>query len=286
MIKKNKKLGFSLLELSITILLISVALLAISKGRIVFIQSKVNFSQDFTTKSPVILTKDLIAWYEPVLTTSFNEIDKYDGTVLTNVDGSSWNDSSPSGENHAVIGVAPKYEKYAINDLPAVRFDGTASSLVFDHSDLIQKHFTVFIVEQRLSSGINHLMTFGGESNLGYIDDITIGGIGITTPAAVSTFSGAEPRILTFLSADKISHTKGVFINGGSGSVAADDPADALINDQITGSIGYGFIVAEAFYDGNISEIIIFNRALNLDERNRIQKYLGKKYNITTTDSI
>jgi hypothetical protein len=34
-------------------------------------------------------------------------------------------------------------------------------------------------------------------------------------------------------------------------------------------------------YEGNIAEIIIFNRALTTEERRSIESYLGKKYNLT-----
>ncbi|MFT7098370.1 MAG: prepilin-type N-terminal cleavage/methylation domain-containing protein [Rickettsiales bacterium] len=291
--QQNKKFGFTLLELSIVILLIALAFFAVSQGRIVLIQSKVNFSQDFTTKSPVALTPNLVAWYEPVLRTSFNENHKYDGDSLGADGAIGWMDSSPSGDNNALIGdVAPTYSKYSINNLPSINFNGATSFLTFNHSDLIQRYFTIFIVEQRASAGVNHLLSFNDDTNLGYVDGENIGGMGISVAEPVPIFNGLDPRILTFLSAREISHTKGVFINGGSGSVAPDlpsanQPADGLVTNQIAGFIGKGSIAdTESFYQGNIAEIIIFNRDLNLIERNRIQKYLGKKYNIRMEDSI
>ena len=78
--------------------------------------------------------------------------------------------------------------------------------------------------------------------------------------------------------------TKGVFLNGGSGTILANAAANAPLTATSTGYIGRDD--STSFYNGEIAEIIIYNRALKVDERNDIQNYLSKKYGIKVTTSV
>ena len=152
------------------------------------------------------------------------------------------------------------------------------------------------MVEQRLATGsatVGRFLSLGGANNLGYATDIliTMPGSGSYTVPVYS--NKATPRIITFLSnsatfTNVVSPSKGVFINGGNGNitgatVTTTQTGESLITATSTGYIGRDN--STSFYNGEIAEVIIYNRALKVDERNDIQNYLSKKYGIKVTIS-
>ncbi len=281
-------MGFSLIELSIVILVIGILVAGVTKGGAIMTKARIGSAESLTSSAPVAAIQNLVAWYEPVLKTSFNDANRFDGTVLTNTNGGSWFDNSPNKNlNTTTVAGTVTYQESGINGLPTVRFAGTTSSLAFDSSILNQKDYTIFVVEQRrvaTSATVGSFLSIGGANNLGYstTTDITMPGSGTKN---VSAFVRITPRIITFLSSSNLlaTATKGVFVNGGNGNLAANAAVDTKITATSTGFIGRSNTTS--FYNGDISEIIIYDRALQLDERNDIQNYLGKKYGINVTIS-
>lgn len=290
-------MGFSLIELSIVILVIGILVVGITKGGAIMTKARIGSAKALTSSSPVAIISDLVAWYEPVLESSFNAAQAVDGTTLAFLNGAAWFDNSPYKANNvtAVAGAGVTYRESSINSLPAVKFVGGASSLTFNSSPLNQKDYTIFVVEQRLATGsstVGRFLSLGGANNLGYATDttITMPGSGSYT---VPVYSKATPRIITFLSnsatfTNVVSPSKGVFINGGNGNitgatVTTTQTGDSLITATSTGYIGRDN--SASFYNGEIAEVIIYNRALKVDERNDIQNYLSKKYGIKVTIS-
>jgi len=269
----KKRMGFSLIELSIVILVIGILVLGITKGSLVINKAKLGSARSLTSSSPVPLISDLVAWYEPTLDTSFSPSTfAGGGGTLTN-----WNDNSPSRSNNTGIGTAPTYNESAINNLPALTF-AAGQTLTFDSLPLNGKYYTVFVVERRgPTASTGALVNLGGGAILGYTTDITIGdSIATASSAVVPAFSTTNfvPRISTFLSD---STNKRVFVNGTVG---------ANLGTAGTGTTATASgIIGNANYVGNISEVIIYNRSLTASERNDIQAYLSKKYAITVTTS-
>ncbi len=290
-------MGFSLIELSIVILVIGILVIGITKGSAIMTKAKIGSARALTNGSPVLQISDLFVWYEPVLDSSFPASNAFEGTTIT-----SWNDNNPSKSsqnNAATVVGAPTYRESSINSLPVVRFPGGTSSLGFNSLGLNQKDYTIFVVEQRTSATsatVGRFLNLGGTSGsnaLGYATatTITMPGSGTQT---VTAYASPIPRIITFLSnstayaANSGASTKGVFINGGAGNIAGGasaQSADTLITANATGYIGRDTSATASYYVGDISEIIIFTRALKLDERNDIQNYLSKKYGIKVTQS-
>jgi len=282
----QNKMGFSLIELSIVILIVGALVLGVTKGSALMNKSRTTSAKTLTSSSPVlqISPSDLVAWYEPTLDSSFNASQKFNTASLTTSNGGSWFDNSPSKSNPASAGAtAPQYIESSINNLPSVRFNGSSSTLTLNSLPLNQRDYTIFVVEQRRAAGsstVGNFLDLGGNS-FGYSTDTLItmpSGAGSTTSATVAVYSTYVPRILTFLSSSNVlSVTKGVFVNGGTGTVLANAVADNLMTATASGIIGK---VGTSFYNGDISEIIIYSKALKADERNDIQKYLSKKYGI------
>ncbi len=292
-----RKMGFSLIELSIVILVIGILVAGITKGGAIMTKARIGSAKALTSSSPVAIIPDLVAWYEPVLESSFNAAQAVDGTLLAVSNGAAWFDNSPYKANNvtAVVGTGITYKESSINSLPAVKFAGGASSLTFNSSPLNQKDYTVFVVEQRLATGsatVGRFLSLGGSSgtgaaNLGYAPDTTSSLITMPGSGTVSVpvYSRPTPRIITFLSSSTVmTATKGVFLNGGSGTILANAAANAPLTATSTGYIGRDD--STSFYNGEIAEIIIYNRALKVDERNDIQNYLSKKYGIKVTTSV
>jgi type II secretory pathway pseudopilin PulG len=287
---KKNKMGFSLLELSIVILVIGILVIGITKGSAIMSKAKIGSARSLTNGSPVLQISDLLAWYEPVLDSSFTAANAFDGTSLTG----GWLDNNPSKSalnNAAAGGVVPLYEEDGINNLPSINFSGGAR-MTFDASYLNQKDYTIFIVEQKRSTtATQRFLNFGGVSGtnaFGYSTNTAVqgstGAHTVTVPALVGT--GYVSRIITFLTDSTVTNGRKAFVNGGGDGtgVSSATPISGITGTN-TGIIGADTSAGANPYTGYISEIIIFSRALKADERNDIQDYLSKKYGIKVTAS-
>jgi len=286
----KKKMGFSLLELSIVIIVIGLLVLGITKGSVIIARAKIASAKALTNSSPAAITPDLVAWYEPVLDSSFNSAQVIDGTTLTNSNGGSWFDNSPlKGNNATTVTGAITYRDSVINNLPAVRFGGSMT-LAFNSSSLHQKDYTVFVVEQRrvaTSGTVGRFLSLGGvaatPNSIGYSGALAIGdsnGGSSSVPGYVVN----SPVISTFLATGGASTTtRSVFVNGTVGSTVGTN--GSVITATASGLIGADIATTVSSYNGDIAEIIIYNRALKASERNDIQGYLSKKYGIKVTTS-
>ncbi len=271
--KSNKsKMGFSLLELSVVMLVIGTLAVGITEGEFIMSRAKVTIAKTLTRNSPVALIPDLVAWYETSLDTSFNS-NVYDGEALADANGGAWFNNSPysKANNNATVVSAPRYYESVINYLPTVRFT-SGNTLAFNTRALNQKYYTVFVVEQRRAT-TGTLVDLGGNvlaySNSALLGDSIVGSSAVGA-FVIGTFI---PRVDTFVSDTTSRRT---YINGTVGATAG---SEGLITASDFGIIGAGFT-------GDIAEIIIFNRGLKLSERNYIQKYLGKKYDIEVVVSV
>jgi prepilin-type N-terminal cleavage/methylation domain-containing protein len=267
----TKKMGFSLIELSIVILIIGILVLGITKGSLIISKAKLGSAKSLTNSSPVSLIPDLVAWYEPTLDNAF-----VPSSIVNDASLISWNDNSPTRDVIATLSRGtPKYNESAINGLPAVKF-GVSDELKFNSLYLNNKHYTVFVVERRGTEADEAtLVNIGEGAVLGYTTNTTIGDSASVAKSTVVGYSANSlvPRISTFLSD---SSAKAVFINGSKSPMLGEA---GLTNATTKGFIGSGL------YAGDISEIIIYNRGLNASERNDIQAYLSKKYAINVSVS-
>ncbi|MCE3254606.1 MAG: hypothetical protein K0R25_100 [Rickettsiaceae bacterium] len=294
--QSNKKMGFSLIELSVVILVIGILVIGITKGTSIISKARITSARSATNSSPAATTPDMVAWYEASLASSFNTttLNGGDGTALSTSNSAiAWIDNSPLKGNNASTPSSgtpsAKYQENIINGLPAVRFNGAATAVLsFNGSALARADYTVFVVEQREAetSTSGRFLGFGSNA-IGYSSNLAItmpAGSSSTTSQAVTAFVKVTPRILTFVSSGTLlpSVTKGVFINGGAGSVAANGTVDSALTNTSTSTIGSA---GSNYYTGSIAEIIIYSRTLTLTERNEIQDYLSKKYAIRTTIS-
>ncbi|MCE3254703.1 MAG: hypothetical protein K0R25_197 [Rickettsiaceae bacterium] len=180
----KKKLGFTLIEMSLVILIITILMVAVSSGSGILEKIRLAGAQSLTKASPVIRISNLLVWYETTMENNFNYINtttnttNQDNVILRSGDTiQTWrninpyrdlDDASPTcstssqpycstaitrlSKNDAISGDAPTYYRSIINGLPVVRFNGATNYLNFDGSALSGSNYSVIIVEQRRST--------------------------------------------------------------------------------------------------------------------------------------
>ena len=82
--KINKK-AFSLIELSIVILIIGILVAGVTQSSRLISRMKQISVRSLTLNSPISSIKDLYAWYETSLESSFNEAETADGSTINNL---------------------------------------------------------------------------------------------------------------------------------------------------------------------------------------------------------
>lgn len=203
-----------------------------------------------------------------------------DGASVT-----SWTDSSGGGltVSQGTSGNQPIYKTNILNGLPIVRFDGT-NDYLSSGSDISQSQpFTIFGVGKPGTSGTGAFqdiiggsgnVSFGFKENSGNYNFLMWAGAALTDSV---NYSGTFTLI------------SGIF-NGGSSlgyvngvQKVSGDPGASSIGTLGVGGDGLG---SGGFFNGDIAEAIIYNRALTSTERLTVESYLGWKYNITVTGAI
>jgi prepilin-type N-terminal cleavage/methylation domain-containing protein len=288
----NKKYSaFSLIELSIVIVVIGILVAGIMQGFSLVKNFRLQNAVNLTKSSPVNSITNLVGWYETSLEESFDYDESEDDSSI-----SSWNDlnTQSSLKRNAVQVTSanqPLYKNNVFNGaLPAVRFDGSNDFLNFDGSPLIGSDYTIFVVEQRRGDGgtLNCFIagtTRSSSQNLhmGYRGSTTVTlahyGSDLSYSNAVTAYSSPQPRIFTFRLNSSIG--KEIWLNGGT----TPDSSTSSQTSHITsyGGSAFGRSVNSSstfYYIGDLAEIIIYNRALKNEERQSIETYLSKKYNI------
>ncbi len=170
---------------------------------------------------------------------------------------------------------------------PAVRF-GTAGAqhwLDFDGTFLANTPYTFVIVEGRGSARGENYFT-GGSANsansqliLGYRDNttMTLAQYSNDLDAAVPGFDGQQFVLNTFVSDD--SAGKAIYR---SGNLAGTNTDTTLLSDYQGAGLGGRFRT----YEGDIAEVLIYDRALSTGERRQVEGYLAEKHGIPWVTSF
>ena len=297
--KKNSNKAFSLIELSIVILIIGILVAGVTQSSRLVGQMKIISARSITKNSPVSSILGLSLWYE---TTDDNSL-----TSATNANNpsnndriSSWNDLNPNQVTKINIfqtndSLRPIYiANSPINGLPSLLFNNNeyfeliasgSGQLPLRVGDdtftfiavwrTLSPAYTQSIVEQNtntsnLISGARAAMLIGG------------GGWG---------FNG-EGNDSALIALNVNSNRIGVITNNNGliniyDNKLSSPNSTSSINNSLENLSEAGLYVGvkgagartERFY-GYISEIIIYDRVLSIDEINDITQYLSRKYSI------
>lgn len=219
--------------------------------------------------------KDLSIWLDA---SDFNTITK-DGSDLV----SQWDDKSGNG-NDAAQGTGTKQPVWTdaiINGKSVLRYDGTDDVLIVS-SLTLNVQITLFVVGQFTNTGSNQLFIEHGP-NTGNTDGFFF--YGFSNPASVRrTSSVSITSDIGWLGANNVI---GVFFVDGTnmfyqknGTVLGSDP-HSFSNTTATGDLHIGDRLAGGLAtNGDYAEIILYNRTLNIAEKNKVLKYLSKKWGI------
>ncbi|MDX2083680.1 MAG: prepilin-type N-terminal cleavage/methylation domain-containing protein [Rickettsiales bacterium] len=286
--------AFSLIEISIVIVIIGILIAGIANGNVITKKSRLKTARNLTISSPVNATADLVLWLETSLETSFANSERIDGSTV-----SAWydNNSAEATKNDATQTTTdnkPLFRENVFNNsIPGIRFDGSNDYLDFDGSSIVGTPYTIFIVEQRRSSATNNYFIGGtsstddGNLTLGYSNNTTAvhGQYSDDITYSVTSYSSPTPKLHTYTLNDVASLSnsgKRYWINGSgaSASKASNVSQTATLVSFLGAAIGKRLT---NYFNGDLAEIIIFNRNLKEQERLAIDDYLGKKYNINVT---
>lgn len=293
MIASRKKLGFSLVELSVVLLIVAILMFSIIKGNGLISQAKLGVARNKTVSSSVSQMKGLFLWLETTSLNSFLTSQIVDGGNIT-----AWNDiSGLNPDNPAIFtptGTAPVYIKDSINGLPSIRLDGT---LKFDDSSLRNigtKGFAIFTVALRKNGAFQNSrdLIFSIQDNLSHNFFTTLestsqfsalfNNLGSSTSKSGTASVLYSPKILVSFRDNSSNLTLRV-----NGSVDATfsgvmDNFSTIDPDNVI-FVGAGGLLQASYGTPNlyISEIIIFDRALSDQEISDIELYLSDKYDIS-----
>jgi Tfp pilus assembly major pilin PilA len=288
MIQKSRK-GFSLVELSVMLAIISTIIVGVLKVSDLMDRSSLVQAQNLTIDSPVKDIENLVLWLETSLEDSFESDEAVDGTGISVWYDVNQQQSLRSDATQSTSGYKPIFYENVFNDvIPAIRFDGTDDYMSFDAKEIINSSYTIFVVEQRRSSASNNYF-LGGNSNTagtaltaGYATDTSVkithqGTQAIT--ATVSAYSSPTPTIHTIYFNIMSGVGKKYWTNGGSSTDASSTTQTTTLSELDNIFLGEDY--GGNNYNGDLAEVIIFNRALKESEIQLIQDYLSKKYRIS-----
>jgi prepilin-type N-terminal cleavage/methylation domain-containing protein len=292
MTKTTNHKAFSLIEISVVIVIIGILIAGISSGIELYDDYKLKVAQNLTKNSRVARIKDLELWFETTSenslatgTTSFT--DKQNPADQDRI--GRWNDINPNiiatAKNNATQAASdnqPKYIRKGMNGLPALKFDGTDDFLSYNGNFLVGSDYTIFVVEARGSGKVSNYFLAGASGDyfsnliLGYGSNgsISHGNFGNGVSKAIESYTGPINRIYDFYF-NKILGMS-IYTNG---ILSINDSSQKTpLTKYPNSSIGYyGY---PSYYQGLISEIIFYTRALSDKERQEVETYLSKKWGI------
>ena len=300
----SKNQAFSLIELSIVVLIIGILIAGVTQGSRLVAQSKIKVAQNATQDSPVPSIPDLALWLETTLDDSIVSV--ANGRNPENGDlVSAWNDINAQSiyklsALQATTANQPQYIKNGIAGLPSLSFNGTSNFLSIASPPILKsnKGYTMIAVWQTASvSGLQVVMaqdTYAGSCGGNFTGFLT------SASTIVLWFCGGSwdwdspftavagtPYIETAVINHNLAQNVSFYVNrtkATTSNTTTSPSSYSISNSNFTignGAGGGSGVTNVYFFNGYISEIIIFNRSLKSSEITDIQNYLSKKYNIT-----
>lgn len=274
-----KKNAFSILELAIVLIIIGLLTAGVVKGGAMIKSSRLAGARAITSSSEIVKLDGLLAWYETSILQSIAAEQTTDGASV-----GAWADISPGSFSlqRNILTRTPSnavtYAADGINNIPSIRFNGGRFELgeLYQGPTLQATIFMVFRPEGQLGS--SNFTLFDAASDK---DDflISLSNSNILLKAGnSSTFTysiqAGENYIVAAhfnLGASAAYLNDAANMNDGFGDIGANQLNGISIGTDKSGNAGF---------TGLISEVIIYNRSLKLNERKDVMRYLAKKYKI------
>jgi prepilin-type N-terminal cleavage/methylation domain-containing protein len=287
---QKHKNAFSLIELSVVLVVIGVMVTGIMQGVSLIYTSRITNARSITTKSIVPEIKGLFAWYETSMIDSFSKSEVADGSQITE-----WRDISPSSisaQRNKLTEASSSdisYKRDGINLVPSAQINVAGGK--FQLSNFYQgksAQYTIFLVFRPgyTTSSSKKILLDAYNGN----DRASIGvknnAVNLRADTSVDTGTSSNPASFSsggnyIIAAYFDSTNSKVYVNdaitaAGAGTI---DPGSKQLQGLSIGADkngGDGFV-------GLISEVVIYNRVLQISERKDVMSYLSKKYKIFVT---
>jgi len=282
--KKNK--AFSLLEISVVIIILGILISGIYSAIDLYQDYKITIAKNLTQNSRVTRIEDLVLWLETSQKSSFepNIIDN--GQRI-----SKWKNISPNileserSLNNAIpqSQTPPKFIEGAINDLPALDFNKDENNNLWVRSgfDGDGKDSSIFLV-LKTKSGWNdinqsRLLEKPFNYNFGAMLSLRTNVLVHNSALGVYGYFGLytiQPNSLVLYE---------IIINRGNKfnfNIFGDFKLNGEKAESFNGPFYPTGLSIAGGVDAYFAELIIFNRALNLGERQGVKDYLFNKWNI------
>jgi hypothetical protein len=199
-----------------------------------------------------------------------------------------WADQSGNGHDavQATASHRPEVVLDEVNGQPVVRFDGSDDRL--DLSDPMNGATAgeIFIVARLkdFTRGINGLAQFGGGNGTTYTEGAMVDDFGINTG---DSFPGPDGALLTAWHTYNASVTEDGEDLRFNGHLLLHRPLPGFAPDVTFRSDAMlGTDVFDEYFNGDIAEVIVYDRVLSDDERAQVSAYLTIKYGVPHEDSV
>lgn len=195
-----------------------------------------------------------------------------------------WEDQSGNGR-HFIQSVANNRPSYLTgangrNGQPVLQFDGSNDRLTANIATFAQPN-TLFLAAQ------NNIPPSTAPNQQHLIDGNTNRSVFYRSGATGLLFAGNNGPSVNNVWTQGTFRIIGGLFNGASSVMFVDGVASASANPGAGQFGGNGVLLgcaqgtASGFWNGNIAEVLHFNRSLSADERNAVQRYLGRKWGVT-----
>lgn len=299
-LKFTAKSAFSLIELSIVILIIGIIIVGVTQSSTLVRKMRLNSARSLTQSSSITSITGLSAWLETTMQTSLKGVTN-SFSPEENEAIETWMDYNPQSSykinlTAALAAQQPTYILDGINGIPALKFNGSSNVLISSAIAPItagNDAFTIAVVWQAnsvLPSATQNIVEQSATSGTITTNDKI--GLAITS-TSTQTFSGPsstavtqpyaiKTNYITLLVSDGINY----YIHSNTGVSSAGAINAALLNAKASALMvgaGYGASAHAGYFNGEVSEVIMFDRALNSSEVTEVKSYLSKKYSIKTS---
>jgi prepilin-type N-terminal cleavage/methylation domain-containing protein len=306
--------AFSLIELSIVILIVGILVAGVTQSSRLIKRMRLATAQQITASSDENSIGDMVLWLEATqdfaFATGTNSSFDFAINVYADVDRPSdqdligrWNDKAvrnTTAKKSAIqnaLARQPKYVDDGINNLPALYFDSTSTAFCM-HAPVnidraLMPNLSIFVVYRWPSIETGQYQKLWGSDNAGWDRQAILSApyTGVSHGSASVTVTNFDIRnknqIFSYISKVGVTNGSMAYINSSTSPTIYTESNTGTSYPALTFPANNNQVNSVSL-DGNcveatnlfIGEFMVFDRALNAEERSSIEKYLSKKWSI------